>query len=132
MKVHEILRRINQSLGDEMYTINEVQMALDSAVDYINDEMSTSFPYLQPSSDVYEGIPDLYIRTVLIPFAVAEMLDYDEEISNVWKFKAQDNVFKMFRDYKVPEEYIVDDTGYLETTLFENKGGLVWRGNFHF
>lgn len=132
MKVHELLRRVNQALGDEMYTINEIQMAVDAAVDYINDECHAAFPYLQPSSDEYNGIPDTYIRSVLIPFVVAEMLDYDEEISNVWKFKAQDNVFKMFRDYQVPEEYQVSDTGYLETDLFEGnvKGGLIYYGSF--
>lgn len=130
MKVHELLRRVNQSLGDEMYTINEIIMAVDNAIDYVNDECSTCFPSLEAAGDEYTAIPDQYIRSVIIPYTVAEMLDYDEEISNVWKFKAQDNVFKMFRDYKVPEEYEVSDTGYLETNLFENKGGVVWNGNF--
>lgn len=134
MKNHEILRRVNQALGDEMYSINEIQMALDNAIDYINDECHTAFPPFEAGQEAYTAIPDTYIRSVLIPFAVAEMLDYDEEISNVWKFKAQDNVYKMFRDYQVPEEYQVSDTGYLETDLFEgnNKGGLIWYGNHIF
>lgn len=132
MKVHELLRRVNQALGDEMYTLHEIQMAVDAAIDYINDECQTCFPTLQPSSDEYTAIPDRYIRTVLIPFAVAELLDYDEEISNTWKFKAQDNVFKMFRDYEVPEQYVVTDGGYIETDVFEGnvKGGLVYHGSF--
>lgn len=134
MKNHEILRRVNQALGDEMYSINEIQMALDNAIDYINDECHAAFPPFEAGQEAYTAIPDTYIRSVLIPFAVAEMLDYDEEISNVWKFKAQDNVYKMFRDYQVPEEYQVSDTGYLETDLFEgnNKGGLIWYGNHIF
>lgn len=131
MKNHEILRRVNQSLGDEMYSINDIQMALDNAIDYINDECYACFPPFEAGQDEYTAIPDMYIRSVLIPFAVAEMLDYDEEIANVWRFKSQDNVFKMFRDYKIPEEYQVTDTGYLETDLFEGnvKGGLIWYGS---
>lgn len=97
-----------------MFTLFDMYDAMCLAVDYINGGMDTNFPDPQMDQESYDAFEDRWIRRVMIPYIVGEMLDNDEEVSTVWKFKAQDGLFAMLRDCQVKEEYLVQDSGYFD------------------
>lgn len=116
MTINKIVAAINAKLAGELYTIADLTIFIDSAIDDINTKLNTCFPVLSemdPGTVEYTAIPDKYIRSVVIPGAAFKFYTMDEEgISSAPKYEEEfiQNLFYMERDYLmlVPEEFLAD------------------------
>lgn len=124
MELNKIVDRVNTKLAGELLTYNQIVYFLDAVVDEINTQLNAKFPVFSefdanfPQYPNYDFFPDKYIRSVVIPGCAYHFYMTDEEgISSATDYQRefQMNMFYMVRDYSmyVPEEYQIDDTGYL-------------------
>jgi len=112
MEINTIVRLINKKLADEQEPRSVLEPFMDSAIDEINAIMNTIFPVFSelPTTTLsYTAFPDMYIRTVVVPYAAWAYYTTDEEgVSSSMQYKEDWNkgLFLMLRDYseQVAEE----------------------------
>ena len=135
MQIIDIVSGVNAKLAGETLTFNELKLFLDETIDDINAELNTAFPAISEFQEYedYDCIPDMYIRSVIIPGAAYKFYVTDEEgISTATQYQHDyaERMFRMKRDYsnQIPEEYQADKRGYLEGPELHNPLTYGWGG----
>jgi len=120
MQIQNIVAAVNAKLAGETLTYTQMRLFLDEVIDDINSELAADFPTFDTltSSDAYTAFPDRYIRSVVVTGAAFKFYVTDEEGINTaqqYQYDYLDRMFRMKRDYAelVPEEYRLDDQGYV-------------------
>lgn len=151
MLISTLVQNINSQLAGELFSIGELTVFIDKAIDDVNTRLNTKFPVLTDvifaaknagaSSFEYNAIPDKYIRTVIVPGAVFKYYTTDEEgaaVAPKYEEEFLKGLFYMERDYlnMVPEEYQesfnqgwVRGNGILETDDYNTRGGFTIDGS---
>ena len=139
--LYDALRtQINTYLAGEQLSWKMMAIHVNWVVDQINEYLNACFPQFEdtPKDDddnvrTYTAIPDLYIRTVIVPGAAHHFFMIDDEGATAeqdFNFLYQQGLFNMLRDYShsIPDEYQADkDNGQVEST-YEDSWGLrgIW------
>lgn len=142
MLVSQIVKLINQHLGDELCSPAELLSHMDRVVDDINTRLNAKFPTVSDmiaaaggaTDPDYNVFPDKYIRSVLVTGAAYKYYVTDEEGNNTAQQYAvdyQQNLFYMERDYSfsIPEIYREDNQGFVNNA--DKEVGL-WFPNKYF
>lgn len=115
MQIYKIVEHVNRQMDDEMYVWFDIEYIAQKVLDEINDRLSSNFPEIEGFGEDegadYNFFPNRWIRGVLIPGIIYELLVVQDEFENL-SFQRlrekQEGLEKMFRDYTVPEEYQLD------------------------
>lgn len=101
----ELAKEIN-TLADEQESVTMIQGFVNDAIAKINIRLKADFPFLKAPSES-PVFPEKWQRTLLIPFGVGRVKQYDSS-----KFEYTDsyseflvNLEEMAASYIVPEEY---------------------------
>lgn len=120
MQIATLIQNINSQLADELFSIAELAVFVDKAIDEVNTRLNTKFPVLSDviteakaagsSSFEYSAIPDKYLRSVIVPGAAFKYYTTDEEgaaVAPKYEEEFLKGLFYMERDYLnlVPEQY---------------------------
>ena len=135
MQIIDIVSGVNAKLAGETLTFNELKLFLDETIDDINAELNAAFPAISEFQEYedYDCIPDMYIRSVVIPGAAYKFYVTDEEgisTATQYQYDYAERMFRMKRDYstQIPEEYQADNRGYLEGPELHNPLTYGWGG----
>ena len=135
MQIIDIVSGVNAKLAGETLTFNELKLFLDETIDDINAELNAAFPAISEFQEYedYDCIPDMYIRSVVIPGAAYKFYVTDEEgisTATQYQYDYVERMFRMKRDYsnQIPEEYQADKRGYLEGPELHNPLTYGWGG----
>lgn len=143
MTREEIKNRINKLMFNELYTFDDIKDDLDDAIIQINSKLHSKFPMMStiltdkdseykytpeasdevPNPQPTEIFPEIYIRSVVINYAVASLFAQQDEFSNAYinaQNKFENGLDNMFRDYyeNIPEVFVDDDGGYMELDVY--------------
>lgn len=126
MTIQKIVDAVNEKLGGELLTYEEMKIHLDAVIDDINAQLNSCFPAFSDFTLTdypdrypnYDFFPDKYIRSVVIVGAAYQFYTTDEEgisTATAYQYEYERNKFYMVRDYinLIPEEYQCDNQGFV-------------------
>lgn len=106
MNIEDLKESINL-LADEDLEVSEMLQFLNDGMARINIECTANFPFITLEMADYTAIPEKWLRSLLVPFAVGRIKQqdssqfeysdaYGEFLTNLASFQA---------GYKIPDEY---------------------------
>lgn len=120
MTIYDVQKLFNAMLAGDTLPLRDMQIHLDAAIDAVNQKLNSCYPTFtemlndEEKENVYDYFPAIYIRTVVVPYAVWNYYVMDEEglqTAQQYQANALQGLFTMQRDmlYNIPEEFQADD-----------------------